>query len=76
MAKKQKKEPLTYMSLLDELLFIKERSEQKEINLTVDQIRSLKFIRKDATGKTSLVDSFKLNLVKYNGEVAIIMLPK
>lgn len=69
---KTKKEPLTYINLLDELVFIKERAKSQNINVT--QLKNLKFYKQDIFGKVTLVENFKLNLAKNGTEIIILML--
>ena len=69
MAKQQK---LNFISLLDQLVVIKNKA--KEQNLNVTQLKGLRFVRKDPFGKVDYVDNFKLKLAKNGDEVVIIML--
>lgn len=70
MAKKQKRQPLTYLYLLDQLLFIKDRAEK--IGMGQEQMKQLKFIRQDAFGKITEVELFDLNLVRLDKDKVVI----
>lgn len=72
MAKKQKDKFLRYISLLDELYFIKGKGE--ELKLSTEQIRKLRFVKKDILGNTNFVENYKLQLAQNGNEIVILIL--
>lgn len=68
----KQKQSLTYIKLLDELLFIKGRAE--EFDIDPEDIKKLKFVKQDEFGRIERVLDFKLNLVKSGEEIVIIIL--
>lgn len=57
---------------MDELLFVSQKA--KDAGLSDFQIKDLRFAKTDANGVIiGIIDSYKLNLVKFKGEIVIIM---
>lgn len=73
MAKKQTQEKfLKYIHLLDELYFIKGKSE--EMKLSSEQIRKLRFVKQDMMGNYNFVENYKMQLGQHGNEIVILIL--